>query len=98
MQQKYRDKGLVCMSVSLDPPDNKPSALKFLKEQKADFPNFWLDEEVEVWMEKFKITAPPTLFVFNRAGRWVRKFYASDQEYTDEDVEKLVQELLQAEP
>ncbi len=98
MQQKFREQGLVCMSVSVDPADNKPQALDFLKAQKALFPNFWLDEEFEVWSQKLNITSPPALFVFDRAGRRAGKFYAPDKEYTDEDVEKLVQQLLQAKP
>jgi len=98
MHQKYRDKGLVCMSVSVDQPTGKQDALQFLNKQKANFPNFWLDEEFEVWGERLNIVAPPAVFVFNREGRRAGKFYSGDKEYTDEDVETLVNQLLQAKP
>ncbi len=95
LQRKYRDKGLVCVSVSVDPPKFKEKALKFLIDQQADFPNFWLDEEIEVWVDRLQIISPPAVFVFNREGRRAGKFAPPEKH---EDVEKLVKQLLEAQP
>jgi hypothetical protein len=98
MHQKYRDKGLVCMSVSLDEAPGKQDALKFLIEKKATLTNFWLDEDGEVWQNRFNVIAPPLIYVFNKEGRRAAKFYSPDKPYTHEDVENLVNKLLQAKP
>src|SRR5262249_55570864 len=40
LHEQYRDKGLVCVSVSLDEPGKESRALEFLQEQHAAFPNY----------------------------------------------------------
>jgi hypothetical protein len=97
MQQKYGERGLVCVSVTIDHLDNwKERSLAFLQKQNATFPNYWLDEEDEVWQERWKIKGPPAIFVFDRDLKRARKFDTDDpaNAYTPEDVDKLVQELL----
>ena len=93
MHQKYAAKGLVAVSVSLDPEDNRADAEKFLVKSKAAFTNLWLDESQEFWTEKFKIVAPPCLFVYDRKGKWVQ-FKADDEDIDHAKVEKLVVKLL----
>src|SRR5262245_16203821 len=96
MQNKYGKDGLVAVSVALDDPgqkDIKEKLLKFLKEQKATFTNYVLDEKPDVWQEKLMIDGPPAVFVFNRQGEQAKKF-SEDFKYAD--VEKLAVELLKA--
>jgi hypothetical protein len=100
MHRKYGSQGVVCLSVSVDQPTMRDKALGFLKEQQADFPNYWLNEEAPVWQERFNINGPPAVFVFDRDGRRAGKFDTSDPDkpYTYADVEALVKELLKAKP
>ena len=111
MHKKYAKDGLVAITVNLDPlkdPDGgkdesaavKERALQFLQSKGATNTNLLLDEPTAVWQEKLGFVGPPTIFVFDRHGRWVR--FKSDDESlkVDEkthhypDVEALVQKLL----
>jgi hypothetical protein len=96
MHERYGSKGVVCMSVSVDPEDNRASALKFLTQKKATFANYWLDEPDEFWQARWKIKAPPAMFVFDRQGRRVGKFDSEDLDkpLKVEDIEKVVKQLL----
>lgn len=104
LQQKYRDQGLVCMSVSLDlsayPQDGKARTEKFLIEKKATFPNFLLDEPENVWQTNWKTGGPPIWFVFDRQGRRVGKFTSDnpDNPIDYDAIDKLLVQLLQAKP
>lgn len=52
--KKYRDKGLLCVSVSLDSGRNPPGqVLAFLQKQKATFPNFYLLQSGQSESQKF---------------------------------------------
>jgi peroxiredoxin len=100
MQRKYAKDGLVVMTVTVDSPDRKDAALKFLRDEKATGPNFLLDEESEFWQTKWKINGPPAAFVFDREGKRARKFDSDDPDkpYDHMDVEKVVKELLGTKP
>jgi hypothetical protein len=94
MHSNYAKDGFVAMSVSLDRPTNEKAmknVRQFLKEQKATFANYVLNEEAEFWQEKFGIGGPPCVFVFGRDGKLAKKF---DTAGAYEDVQKLVPELL----
>jgi len=101
LHKRYAKDGLVCMSVGLmgDLAEikDKDKLLTFLQKQQATFPNFFLEEEVNLWQEKFGINGPPTIFVFNRQGQWLR-FDSNDpnKQYDEHDVEKAVQGFLAA--
>jgi hypothetical protein len=96
MHQKLASDGLAVMSVSIDDKDEQDAALRFLKSQQATFVNYLLDEKSDVWQEKFKINAPPAIFVFDQQGQQAAKFYSEDpaKAYTHADVEALVRQLL----
>ena len=94
MHQKYAAKGLVAISVSVDPAEDRAKAEKFLVKQKATFTNLWLDEPEEVWQAKFKIHAVPCVYVFDRRGKWVQFNSEGENEVEYADVEKLVVKLL----
>jgi thiol-disulfide isomerase/thioredoxin len=100
LHHKYGSRGLVCMSLTVDPAEGRDDALKFLVKQKATFANYWLDEKPEVWQERWHITGPPAVFVFDRQGRRAARFDTEDDNkpFTYADVEKLVQQLLEPSP
>jgi hypothetical protein len=97
LHEKYGKDGLVAVSVHLqDPPDtvSKPEGiLKFLKKKKAAFTNVMLDEPGEVWQEKFHVKTLPSVFVFNKEGKW--KQFKEDEKAYDK-VKKLVVDLLKS--
>jgi hypothetical protein len=103
MHRKYGPDGLVCMSVSVDEPEEegqleplKKRVLDFLTKQKAEFANYLLDEDAGVWQNKWKFKAPPAALVFGPDGTLARKFDNEDpdHEFTYEDVEPVVRKLL----
>lgn len=104
LHQKYKDQGLVCVSVSLDlsvyPQDGKMRSEKFLTEKKATFPNYLLEDPIKVLEENWKTSGPPVWFVFDRQGRRVGKFTSDDQDRPiDYDaIDKLLVQLLQSKP
>jgi thiol-disulfide isomerase/thioredoxin len=89
------DKGLVCISVSVDPVAKKEQALKFLTAQGAAFSNFLLDEDPDLWTKRWGISSIPTVFVFDREGRRAAKF-TDTVSYTD--VERVARGLLASPP
>ena len=58
MHRKYGPQDVVCVSVSVDPEENRGAALGFLKDKQAAFPNFWLNEEQEVWRTVWRDLGP----------------------------------------
>ncbi len=94
MHKKYAASGLAAVSVSLDDPadqDVMKRVRQFLEDKKATFTNLVLDEKPEVWQAKLRFDGPPSVFVFDREGKW-RQFTANDLDYAA--VEKLAVELL----
>jgi thiol-disulfide isomerase/thioredoxin len=98
LHRRYAKDGLSCISVSVDEPQRKDAALKFLRAQHATFANYLLDEEPTVWQEKWDLKGVPAVFVFDRQGKLARKFDDDDpdHQFTYADVEKLAQKLLQS--
>jgi hypothetical protein len=97
MQKDLGDKGLVCLTVSVDDiPENRAKAPGFLQKVGAGgLLNFHLDEPSEVWTERWNVTGPPLVFVFDREGKRAGKFDSEgDHTVKPEEVEKLVRELL----
>jgi hypothetical protein len=75
MHKEHAAKGLVIITVSVDPPkeaDMVAAANKFLQHVKPAFKNLLLDDADEVWNKKLGFTIPPCYFVFDRQGKWVR--------------------------
>ena len=97
-QKKYADKGLVCVSVSLDPKGkedkyDKDSVLKFLKDKGAAFPNFVLlgfrDDEDKV-TKRFGLDGGiPFKALFGKDGK--RVWTSEEKELTDEELDKLIE-------
>ena len=95
LHKKYAQDGVVCMSVSLDEPQNQKAALAFLESCQATFPNFLL-EEGQGGFDLLDLKGIPAVFVYDRAGQLARKFTMDDpdNQFTYADVGKLVHELL----
>ncbi len=98
MQRKYQKEGLVAISVNLDDLADKTDqdVLNFLEGKKSTLINVRLNEKSETWAEKFGNQGVlPTVFVFNRAGKYVRFPLSEDKpDFTYADVEKVVREFL----
>jgi thiol-disulfide isomerase/thioredoxin len=95
LHERYAKDGVVCMSVSVDPAENRAAALAFLKTRGATFSNYLLDEGDGLW-DKWDFKGVPAVFVFDRAGKRVGNFTNDDpdNQFTYADVEKLVQKLI----
>jgi len=89
-------KGVVCISVSVDDPEDKDAALKFLKKEKATFLNLLLDEAPEKYQKELNFASVPTVLVYGKDGKLVKKFNATKPEeaFTYKDIRKVVEELL----
>jgi hypothetical protein len=88
------------MSVNVGEPETRERSLEFLTQKNATFPNFMLDEEVDLWRDRWKVSGPPAVFIFDRSGRRAARFDAEDPDRpfnnAHAEIEKLVKELLAA--
>jgi len=105
MHKELADRGLVCMSVTVDDPADKEAlqrAEAFLKKQNATLANFLLNEPEEVWKKRWDTELVPVIFVFDRQGKRAAKFPVSGPDGIEDvkyaDIEKLVRELLDRKP
>lgn len=103
MHEKFGPKGLAVISLSLDDVDDKKalrSAEEFLKEKKATFANFYVDEEFGAGYEKLDISAIPAVFLYGPDGKEVRRFTLDDpdHQFSYVDVEEAVEALLAGKP
>jgi hypothetical protein len=97
MHNKHAKDGLVAMSVALDDPEDAKlmkNVREFLKEQKATFQNFVLNEPPEVWQDKLGIAGPPAVFVFGPDGARVQKFPEPGKDVNYKEIERLAVDLL----
>lgn len=96
MHKELADKGVVCISVSIDEPEKKNAALRFLRLQEATFPNLLLNETPETIEEKLGFSSIPTVFVYGKDGKAVKKFNARSEDtvFTYKDVRKVVEPLV----
>ncbi|VTS01280.1 TlpA disulfide reductase family protein [Tuwongella immobilis] len=88
--------GLVCVSVSVDDPEDKDKALAFLTKQGAGFFNILLDEKYEVWQDHYTVAAVPMVVVYGKDGKLARTFSYDDpkNQFEYADVEKFIGTLL----
>jgi thiol-disulfide isomerase/thioredoxin len=94
LHHKYGDKGVVCLSVSVDVPESKGKALEFLKKKKAVLTNFILDDEDRKWQNEWKIDAIPAVMVYDSAGKLYPFTNTADKQFKYAEVETLVQKLI----
>ena len=104
--KKYAEKGLVCMSLSMDKLGDlreykKDKVLTFLKEKGATFPNLIAAEPKEDDSQLTKLlgdcTSIPYMVLFDRNGRRV---WESDQrpKLSDDELDKKIEALLADQP
>jgi thiol-disulfide isomerase/thioredoxin len=97
-QKKYKDKGLTCMSVSMDREGpakeyDKEKVLKFLKEKEAVFPNYILldykDTDAKI-TKRFGLDGGiPFKVLFGKDGKKV--WDSEEKELKDEELDKLIE-------
>ncbi|HEY1186420.1 MAG TPA: redoxin family protein [Gemmata sp.] len=98
LHKKYSEKGLVCVSVSMDPKGkddkyDKDQVLKFLKDKGAAFPNFVLlgyrDDEEKI-TKRFGLDGGiPFQVLFGKDGK--RVWNSEEKELTDAELDKLIE-------
>jgi thiol-disulfide isomerase/thioredoxin len=105
LHKKYNEKGLICVSLSLDklgPDDSykRENVLKFLKEKEATFPNFIVAEPKKDEEALIKLlgdySAIPYMVMFDRTGR--RAWVSDEKKITNEQLDKLIEEQLAEKP
>ena len=77
MHRELSKAGLVVISLSVDDPDDKAAALKFLQQQGATFENFILedkDRNEKAGDDKLYHSAPPIVHVFDQSGKLVESY------------------------
>jgi len=94
LHKQYGPEKIACMSVTVDDPEDKDKALRFLNQQKATFANFLLDEPAEAYQKRYKFGAVPCVKVYGRDGKLVESFTAEAKELTYKDVRKVLEPLL----
>ena len=105
MHKKYADKGLVCVSISMDKAgpgeDYKAEkVLAFLKQKEATFPNFIVanpvtdEKKIEARFGDYSVI--PYMVVFDKAGRrvWDSDPTVTPPKDSAEKLEKLIQDQL----
>lgn len=95
LHDRFADRGLVVISVSLDDPPQRPDVEAFLKEQKATFENFLSRYGTgSRSMEVFEIDGGvPHLKLYGRDGKLERTFQSAsiDPEEVDREVAMLLE-------
>ena len=98
LYKKHEKDGLIAMTVAVDKawdqysPAVHDNLLKFLQKQGATFPNFVLDAPKKVLEDRLRIMAVPSVYVFNRAGKWTHFAEGAEPEKLDALVKKLLAE------
>src|SRR5208282_4001625 len=95
MHRKYAADGLAAVSVSLDDELDKPETRekigKFLEKRQATCKNLVLNVEVDEWQKKLDVAGPPIIYVFDREGKWVKRFTG---EFDFAEIERVALDLL----
>ncbi|MBN9520506.1 TlpA family protein disulfide reductase [bacterium] len=98
LHRRYADRGLRCISVSIDKPDADVQVLGFLREKRAGFQNFhWKTwgRELQEFQEAFNFDGSiPHMVAFNRAGE--RVWDSNSQDLSDAAKDELVKNLVTA--
>jgi thiol-disulfide isomerase/thioredoxin len=105
--KKYSEKGLVCMSVSMDPRGkedkyDKDEVLKFLKDKEATFPNYvalGYAKDDEKFTKRFGLEGGiPFMVMFDKTGKrvWTSEDW-DGKDYTPEQFNAELDKLIEAE-
>lgn len=94
MHKELAKDGLVVLTLSVDAEEDEKKAIEFLQKSKATFTNYILHDTDEAKDKLDKVLphkAPPIVHVFDRGGKKVKTI---EDEYKDEEFDKLIKELL----
>jgi len=103
MHDKYRREGVRFISMCLDDRDDHEAveeAQQFLVRQNAAFTNYLMDENIIDAFEKLDLLGIPAVFVYDRRGQLRCRLTGDDpyNQFTEEDVEEAIAELLREQP
>lgn len=100
LHHTYAGKGVACMSLSLDFNDTlRKKALGFLREKKAVFKNYCLEEDLEVAGKHWDFEAIPVVVVYGRDGKIAKVFKNDDSSkapFSYKEVEESVKKLIES--
>jgi thiol-disulfide isomerase/thioredoxin len=95
LENKFRERGFVLITISADEPEQERDAYEFLKQSGVRFPaylkNVGNSDRFITHIDKDWSGALPALFLFDRSGRKVRGFIG---ETDPRDLEDAIRELL----
>jgi thiol-disulfide isomerase/thioredoxin len=95
LHDKYAKDGLVAVTVQVDDEQkDREKGAKWLRDNKVPAINVTLDESGELANKKMRLTSFPTLFVFNRDGKFVQFPRENEDKIDPQEVDKLVLEFL----
>ncbi len=95
LHKKYAKDGLVAVTVQVDEnPKDREKGAQWLRDNKVPAINITLDETFELANKKMRLDSFPTLFVFNREGKYIHFPKENESEIDEKEVDKLVQEFL----
>jgi thiol-disulfide isomerase/thioredoxin len=92
LQNRYRDKGLVAITVNVDKASNEKvmaSVRKYLQEKNATTLNFNITREEA---ERAGVKQYPSVYIFDRDNHWVKRLLTEEVDY--DVLEKEIVELL----
>ena len=99
LANQYAERGVRFVSLCLDDRDDEDAielAQRFLTEQRAEFPNFLMDEVVTRAFDKLDLLGIPAVFIYGPEGSLLHRLTGDDpnHQFTDADVEIAIEELL----
>lgn len=97
LHERLAKEGLACISVSLDEPDQRDAALKFLRRRKATLTNLLWTDRTPAGVRTLETTyryggGIPHMVLFGRDGRLA--WASTDELPAPEEVERLVRDEL----
>lgn len=101
LSERYADDGVRFVSLSLDDRDDEntiPQVTRFLQKNRATgMSNYLMDEIIPDAFEKLDLLGIPAVYVYGGSGERRYKLTGDDpnNQFTDEDVEKAVEELVE---
>jgi len=103
MYHDYEGRGVRFISLNLDEQGDDESidwANDFLERIKADFPNYHMDENMTEAFEQLDLLGLPTVRIYAKDGTVAYRLSGDNpyQQFTEEDVESAVLELLGGAP
>ena len=99
LDQRYRAEGVSFVSINLDDHEDTDALQKardFLTEVNATFDNYYMDENVIDAFEKLDLLGIPAVVIYDRSGKERYRLTGDNpnKQFTDEDIDAAVQELL----